>query len=508
MIGRAGLPSAPITVQGVRGPGGERPIISGENATTPAPLDFWNDARGLIKIGGSSIPPQTTPEWIVVEGLELRSAHDSYSFTDDRGNTATYAGNAAGLYVEYGRNIIVRDCELHDNGNGIFMGSPDDNPTTNVLIEGNHLHGNGNVGSAYEHNSYTTALGIVFQDNHYGPLRPDADGNNLKDRSGGLVVRYNWIEDGNRQLDLVDAAIGSRIQLDPRYSETHVYGNVLVEGEGEGNRQIVHYGGDQADPAGYRKGTLHFYNNTVISERAGRSTLFRLSTNDETCDARNNVVVLPNAGGDQLELVSDTGTLDWSHNWLELGWVFSFFGTLGSFNDDATTVEGTDPGFVDGPAGNYRLLTNSALRDAGTTLHPAALAVERMPVFPLSSEARPSDGMLDIGAYEFANLAVPGEVADLRVAADGRISWQAASDATGHDVVRGDLGALAAVGLGASVLDCLATDLPAPAHVDGLPLPASGAVWYLARGRGPGGVGPWGAGRDSAINGSPASCAP
>lgn len=96
VIGRSGAPGDPIVVQGVRGPGGERPVISGENATTPAPLDFWNDQRGLIKIGGSSVPPNTTPEWIVIEGLELRSAHADYSFTDDRGNAATYADNAAG----------------------------------------------------------------------------------------------------------------------------------------------------------------------------------------------------------------------------------------------------------------------------------------------------------------------------------------------------------------------------------------------------------------------------
>ena len=74
---------------------------------------------------------------------------------------------------------------------------------------------------------------IVFQDNHYGALRPGADGNNLKDRSGGLVVRYNWIENGNRQLDLVETD-HDELVADPRYNETFVYGNVLVESDGEG----------------------------------------------------------------------------------------------------------------------------------------------------------------------------------------------------------------------------------------------------------------------------------
>jgi len=509
VIGRSGTRAAPIVVQGVPGPNGERPVVSGDGATTRQALDFWNEERGLIKIGGSSIPPQTVPEWIVVQGLELRSAHASYGFTDDRGNPQTYAGNAAGLYVEYGRNITVRDCELHDNGNGIFMGSPAADPTRDILIERNSLHSNGNVGSAFEHNSYTTTLGIVFQDNHYGPLRPGADGNNLKDRSGGLVVRYNWIEAGNRQLDLVDSQLGSVIEQDPAYRLTHVYGNVLIETEGAGNRQMVHYGGDGSDTAAYRKGTLHFYANTVISERAGFSTLFRLSTGGETADARNNVVFLPNATGDQLELVSDAGTLDWTHNYLEPGWSFSFFGTTGLFNDAGTTVEGTDPGFVDGAGRDFHLLATSAMVDAGTVLHADALPandVVRMPTAPLASAPRPVDASLDIGAFELARLTAPAEVFDLMVVAGSRLSWPLVPTADSYDVIRGDLSSLRTLGVGGSLLGCLASGLTATEVVDVTALPPSGAIWYLVRARNAAGAGTWGSARDAAIASSPATC--
>jgi hypothetical protein len=34
VIARSGTPAAPIIVQGIRGPGGERPIVDGVNATT------------------------------------------------------------------------------------------------------------------------------------------------------------------------------------------------------------------------------------------------------------------------------------------------------------------------------------------------------------------------------------------------------------------------------------------------------------------------------------------
>ena len=65
-------------------------------------------------------------------------------------------------------------------------------------------------GNLFHHNSYTAAIGITFEYNRYGPLLAGAGGNNLKDRSAGMVARYNWIEGGNRQLDLVDAEDSSQ----------------------------------------------------------------------------------------------------------------------------------------------------------------------------------------------------------------------------------------------------------------------------------------------------------
>ena len=118
-------------------------------------------------------------------------------------------------------------------------------------------------------------------------------------------MRYNWIEDGNRQLDLVDAGT-SALYDDPSYRETFVYGNVLIEGDGEGNSQIVHYGGDSGDTSRYRKGTLHFFHNTVVSERTGNTTLLRLSSNGESADVRNNVLYVE-AQGSRLAMLNSSG---------------------------------------------------------------------------------------------------------------------------------------------------------------------------------------------------------
>jgi len=279
VIGRSGSPDQPIVVRGVPGPQGQRPVISGEDATTRQALNYWNEPRGVLKVGGTSIPSDIVPAHIVIEGLEVRSARPGFFFTDDGGNGGQeYTNNAAAIYVEKAEHLTIRDCVMRDAGNGLFIGVSDGD-TQDILVEANHIYDNGIEGRIYEHNSYTSAIGITFQFNHYGPLRTGCGGNNLKDRSAGLVVRYNWIESGNRQLDLVDGEDSATVVDAASYRETFVYGNVLIEPDGAGNSQIVHYGGDSGNEAIYRKGTLYFFNNTVVSTRAGNTTLLRLSTN-------------------------------------------------------------------------------------------------------------------------------------------------------------------------------------------------------------------------------------
>jgi hypothetical protein len=401
---RRGTAASPIVVRGVPGPAGELPVIDGNGAVTPANLNYWNEARGVLKIGGANTPPDTTPAWITVENLEFRSARQPFTFTAANGSTQAYAKNAAALYVEKGEHITIRNCTLRDSGNGLFIGSPAAAPSRDFLIEGNYIVDNGNVDSAFEHNNYTAALGIVFQYNRFGPPRAGSIGNNLKDRSAGLVVRYNWIEGGNRQLDLVDAEDSSVIVADPSYRSTFVYGNVLIEPPGAGNRQIVHYGGDSGNTSIYRKGRLHMYNNTVVSTRTDRTTLLRLSTNEETCDLRNNIVYV-SAAGNTLALLDSSGVLDLTHNWFKPGRVATFGTLTGVINDDGTSVTGASPGFVDESGQNYQLAAGSAAVNAGTSLAAAVLpanAVVRHYVRHQSGEVRPSDATLDIGAYERA----------------------------------------------------------------------------------------------------------
>jgi hypothetical protein len=402
VICRQGTPSAPITVRGVAGPNGELPVIDGNGATTRAALNYWNETRGVIKIGGANVPADTTPRYITIENLDIRSARPPYTFSAADGSTQAYVNHASAIYVEKGESITVRNCAIHDGGNGLFVASGDAAVSRDILVEGCDIYDNGIEGSYYHHNVYTEAVGITFQYNRFGPPRAGCPGNNLKDRSAGLVVRYNWVEGGNRQLDLVEGEGTTLVTSDPRYRATHVYGNVLMEPDAAGNRQVVHYGGDGANAAIYRKGTLYFYNNTVVSRRTDRTTLFRLSTNEERCDARNNVFYVA-AAGNTLALLDGAGVLDLSRNWFKPGWV-NCFGTLtGTVNNDATSVQGASPGFADEAGQDYRLAPGAACVNAGGPLSANVLPandVTRQYVRHQSSEARQGDGLIDIGAYE------------------------------------------------------------------------------------------------------------
>jgi hypothetical protein len=412
VICRQGTEAQPIVVRGVAGPGGELPIIQGQGATTRLQLDYWGEQRAVIKIGGASIPADTMPRHITIENLDVRAARPPYTFVDDGGATQSYVNNAAAIWIEKGESITIRGNDLHDAGNGLFVSSVEPNISRDILVEGNAIYDNGNVGSLFEHNTYTEALGIVYQFNYFGPTKSGAGGNNLKDRSAGLVVRYNWVEGGNRQLDLVETD-SLTIQNDPAYRATFVYGNVLVETDGSGNRQIVHYGGDNGTTSKYRKGTLHFYQNTLVSYRTDRTTLFRLSTNAERADTRNNIFYVT-AAGSTLSLLDETGILDLTHNWFKPGRV-STFGTLaGTINDDGTSVVSSSPGFVNEAAQDFRLAQTSIAVNKGTGLAAATLPdhdVAFQYVKHQAGEARSDDGVFDLGAYEMSD----GQPADLAV---------------------------------------------------------------------------------------------
>jgi hypothetical protein len=135
---------------------------------------------------------------------------------------------------------------------------------------------------------------------------------------------------------------------------------------------MAHYGGDSGTTAIYRKGTMYFYNNTMISNRTDRTTLFRGSTNEETIDARNNIFYSTLAGS-TVALADEFGVFNLNRNWIKSGWVTSFDTFTGTVNNANTMVTGTAPGFANEAMQDYHLTSGAQCVNASGngSLNPA-----------------------------------------------------------------------------------------------------------------------------------------
>ncbi len=401
-LSRMGTKDAPIVVSGVPGPEGQLPVLDGKGATVVPEYSFPNDNRCVIKVGSARFEGSQSARnvgHIIIENLEIRSAHEDHTYFD-QGTEKKYSKNATSIYVEYADNIIIRNNVFTDCGNGLFTTSN----CNNVLVEGNYLYDNGVLNSIYEHNVYMAGNGLVFQYNYFGPLKKGSRsiGNNIKTRGAGEVIRYNFIEGGNRALDLVD---GGSFVDNPAYHETHVYGNILVDiGQGT-NPAMVHYGGDSGNFGRYRRGTLYFYNNTVINRRpeGSNQAVFQLDKIDQKVDARNNIFYFTSENA--YLKGSSNGKFEFNNNWTVTHW------KLGREESESAEtkvsiqgmITGKSPGFVNMDDHDFRLAPGSACINAGTSLHPDVQGkydVLYQYVNHQSSEKRPRDGKLDIGAYE------------------------------------------------------------------------------------------------------------
>ncbi len=397
VITATGTDDKPVIFTGIPDNNGRLPIIDGRDATTREELNFWSEVRGIIKIGGSNNPADSLPYNIIIENLEIMNAHTPYIFTGKDGLTV-WEKNSAAIFVEKGEKITIRNCIIHNNGNGIFVA----HQSKNVLIESNYIYGNGNLDSIYEHNTYTEADGIIYQFNYFGPLMNGADGNNLKDRSAGTIIRYNYIESGNRQLDLVDSDYIDLISKE-YYKNTYVYGNILVEPDGAGNSQILHYGGDSGNTENYRKGSLFFYNNNVISNRKGNTTLARLSTDEEKAYIVNNILFV-SENGSRFAILDSSGEAYLYSNWIKTGYQKSHSNVDAQVIDEGSNLSTEPVGFINYEDSDYHLKAGSVCIDSGKELSEFVESrfypdyefdINRLP------KNRFKDSEIDIGAFEF-----------------------------------------------------------------------------------------------------------
>ncbi|MFP7755924.1 hypothetical protein ACLG6S_14955 [Thermodesulfobacteriota bacterium B35] len=444
----------PIRICGVPGPDGQRPVLDGDGARndpddaqaygTYAPME------GLAMVMIWNRDYDRKVHNIVIDGLHIRNAKNSFFYTRMNGSRDRYGDGAACIRVQAGDNIVIRDNELENCGNGIFTMSQGYNEahlTRNILIEGNYLYGHGQPGSYLEHGVYIQAIGATYQYNRFGPNAPGAEGATLKERVAGSVIRYNWFDSGStRVLDLVevedaapwyieqayrDWAAAEGVDIDPdrlarvqaaeaAYRTTFVYGNFIRHlGSVTPASNLIHYGWDN-DPVLARRGTLYFYNNTMslLNDRddAWRIRLFDMypypgGPAAERVEAFNNIVYLaPETGGNipsYLCFGRDSGTISLGVNWVTSTWRSSE-AQVECYPDPGTrpVVTGT-ANLVDTDGDRQPIDTETldprdlaSIRDRAQPL-PAGSAnhqVRHQYVRHLAGERRPGNG--DLGAME------------------------------------------------------------------------------------------------------------
>ena len=450
LISSRGTPSQWIRVLGVPGPGGELPVISGDGATTSTNMHYrWQAPHDIQWLGVVQIAIDADegplPAYIEIANLQVQDGYSNYQFTAENGATSFFNGFAACIYAKSVQHLIVRNSVMTNCGQGFYNWTGDgsgggklwwDGVAADITLRGNHFYNNGHVKSYTEHQTYTEADGVTIEYNRFGPQRNGALGSQIKDRSAGTVIRYNYIEQSRAgwDIDLVESQESYAV-LGPKasYKQAFVYGNIIVN-KGVYEPSMIHWNEDHQNGtegrATFAGAKLFFYNNTVLTVAnradmgfAASFSVFNTTYGGYDCppgappgviDVRNNIfAVLPRTAGSPIPQLKfgycSTQKFDFGKNWVSPGWAT---GTSGTVTGAANIVSpaGNLPGFVDVNANDLHLVAGSSATRIGGALAPEvttnSLGVALLPnqqyVYHQQVVARLSNGGVasDMGAFD------------------------------------------------------------------------------------------------------------
>jgi hypothetical protein len=130
-------------------------------------------------------------------------------------------------------------------------------------------------------------------------------------------------------------------------------------------------------------------------------SLFWLSTPEEHCDFRNNIVYSTTAGK-LTALSGEKGSIALSHNFLPTTWQAQTSDSRRKIVDDGTSPSGKDPRFASLTTQDFRLLSTSPCLNAGVELAEACRGKQtptEQYVKHRGGESRQSNHKLTIGAF-------------------------------------------------------------------------------------------------------------
>ena len=451
-VSRTGTAAQHIVIHGVPDPvTGALPVLDGTNATTDPTVDWRNSV--FAKVGLIVVSPRATGyvygsyhiSYIDIENLDIRNVLYGGTLTDKSGALLPWDGFACGIYVEWAHDLAVRGCEISHCCNGFFANSKNGSAqaSARLLIEHNYFHDNSlpytvdpaNPGliisnGYHEHHCYAESAGITYQYNHFGPLRPGCHGAAIKDRSSGQVVRYNdfdMLEAGNAVMLLEPEGGFGWLNTQPDFQQAFVYGNQFTIQNYVNPTSLITWGGfsSSSNYPALKRGTLHFYQNTVVNHHDAFS-LFILPTTansgslavNESVDCRNNIFFTDTSIQSNVYKAMNLhgnvgatlggGNITFGPNWISPGWQKNspghpyggnLTGTQNLLVGDSVGVN--NPHFINPAIRDYHVLTGSNVVDASGPLAVGDPTVLEEYLAPQTSIPRTLIGSaLDLGAVE------------------------------------------------------------------------------------------------------------
>jgi len=357
-LNKNGQAGAPITLRGVSGADGARPVLDGTGVSVSG---FRSTPRALIQVEG---------DYYCVENLEMKNARN--------GN------NGAGIRLLGCHFTTVRNCKVTYCDMGIQGGDEE-----TFLLERSEIAFNGTKDfDGYSHNFYLMGNRTVIR---YCHIHDSLFGQNVKTRGHYTELWYNLIADSEEgEIGPVDG--GARTAA--ANSNFLMVGNVVISKPNrKGNpSKYIDFGADGADGAKH-DGTIFIYNNTFIAGTP-RVCFLRLSTDKSKGVVSNNIFI----GSDKV--VGEKGAgLKGTNN----------FFSAGGAAELGNSMKG-DPGFVDAAKHNFHLGGSSPCRGRGLEAKnleyidgdgkPQIATPDRQSVFPFGDEPRPAKGPLSLGAFD------------------------------------------------------------------------------------------------------------
>jgi hypothetical protein len=281
-----------ITIHGVLGPAGERPVFDGSHAVMPTNVypDTYEIGYGMINIVLPDIAHIAyaygyKPGYLIVENLEITNAFGKYpgtnqpiyGYTDIHGTFVPWPGFTSGIYINPAEHVTLRNNYAHGNGLGFFVNSLNGGAgqSRDFYVADNTLVNNGN-GDAHNHNYYPEVIGERVIHNHFGPPILHTGGENIKDRSVCVEYRDNYIDSGNSLISFRDPQSNGPYEVlevdafgQKCAANLFVHDNTFVARGPQLWQEasiVIGFGdGNVANPPTNRFGEVDFYGNVVLA---------------------------------------------------------------------------------------------------------------------------------------------------------------------------------------------------------------------------------------------------